>query len=86
MKYENIARRIERNHAGMTVFLLKPTPNSLRLPSALYRKPGFISMMLPYRTINNIIEKDVMFLRTKLRFMIIYRTPLYFVYNDLFGN
>jgi len=44
------------SHDGMIVFLLKPTPNSRRLPSLLNKKDGLIECIIPYAAIKIAIE------------------------------
>jgi hypothetical protein len=38
--YEIMAKTMEMTHIGITVFRLNPIPNSRKLPSELYKKPG----------------------------------------------
>ena len=39
--YERMAKTMESTHIGITVLRLNPIPNSRKLPSELYKNPGF---------------------------------------------
>ena len=52
---------MDSNQIGKIVLFLYPIPNSLILPSLLYRKDGLVNTIIPNKNINIIIEIVVIF-------------------------
>ena len=67
----------DNNQIGRIVLFLKPIPNSLMLPSVLYKKDGFSNCMEENITTNKPIDTDVMFSLMKFRFI-----KFYVIYNN----
>uniref|UniRef100_A0A6C0HGK6 Uncharacterized protein n=1 Tax=viral metagenome TaxID=1070528 RepID=A0A6C0HGK6_9ZZZZ len=56
-----------KSHAGITVFRLKPMPNSRKLPSKLYKKAGCKATINPYKKIKITIDTTIKLLRIVVR-------------------
>lgn len=52
MKYEIIAKIIETNQIGVTVFLLYPMPKFLKVPSLLNIIAGLVKIIIINKNIN----------------------------------
>ena len=65
-------KMIAKSHAGITVLRLSPTPNSLRLPSKLYKNAGFRDTIIPYKIIKINIDTVIKLLRIILRIIYLY--------------
>jgi hypothetical protein len=53
---------IDTNHNGKIVFVLYPTPNSLKLPSVLYNKDGLVDVIYIKHIRNKAVAINVLLL------------------------
>jgi len=59
MKYDIIAKSIAINHAGNTLLVLYPIPNSRNEPSLLYMRGVLLTTIAAYEAINITIAREV---------------------------